>query len=413
MCGFQTAKRGLMLSGGETSVLVRENQAGVTFVTLSSKRKLPHGLHSDFGERRKKRITPKMELDGGAAAVGSDGVLDFSRSNLNTFTAGDVSDEKKRDTKQLYLNNNRLYALPSSVTHFSNLQLLDISNNRLSAIGEDITRLAKLRTLIAKNNRLNEFSLPKGFGSLQLEVLNLSGNRFEEIPLQCTKLRRLQSLSLGGNRLKSIPAEIENLTSLELLYLGGNFISAIPAEIANLPYLSYLVLCDNRIQSVPPQLTRLHSLRSLSLHNNLLTYLPREIVSLVHLQELSLRGNPLVVRFVKELMYDPPSLLELAGRTVKSRNVPYSPPDLPSNLLKYLDLASKCPNPKCAGVYFDSCVRHIKFVDFCGKYRLPLMHYLCSPECTTSPCSSNPQSDADSEDENSVPADRLQRVLLG
>lgn len=65
-----------------------------------------------------------------------------------------------------------------------------------------------------------------------------------------------------------------------------------------------------------------------------------------------------------------------------------------------------------AGVYFDSCVRQIKFVDFCGKYRLPLMHYLCSPECT-SPCSSNPQSDADSEDENSVPAYRLQRVLLG
>lgn len=75
--------------------------------------------------------------------------------------------------------------------------------------------------------------------------------------------------------------------------------------------------------------------------------------------------------------------------------------------------------PDCAfpvtlvpGVYFDSCVRQIKFVDFCGKYRLPLMHYLCSPECT-SPCSSNPQSDAESEEENSVPADRLQRVLLG
>lgn len=95
--------------------------------------------------------------------------------------------------------------------------------------------------------------------------------------------------------------------------------------------------------------SRLHSLRSLSLHNNLLTYLPREILSLVHLQELSLRGNPLVVRFIKEMTYDPPSLLELAGRTIKSRNIPYSPCDLPSNLLRYLDLASKCPNPKCAG----------------------------------------------------------------
>lgn len=94
---------------------------------------------------------------------------------------------------------------------------------------------------------------------------------------------------------------------------------------------------------------RLHSLRSLSLHNNLLTFLPREILSLVHLHELSLRGNPLVVRFVKEMTYDPPSLLELAGRNVKSRNIPYYPCDLPANLVRYLDLASKCPNPKCAG----------------------------------------------------------------
>lgn len=102
--------------------------------------------------------------------------------------------------------------------------------------------------------------------------------------------------------------------------------------------------------------SRMHSLRSLSLHNNLLTYLPREILSLVHLHELSLRGNPLVVRFVKEMTYDPPSLLELAGRTIKSRNIPYSPCDLPANLLRYLDLASKCPNPKCAGEILFCCI---------------------------------------------------------
>ncbi|XP_059417553.1 leucine-rich repeat-containing protein 58-like isoform X1 [Carassius carassius] len=346
------------------------------------------------------------------ASSSSESVLDLSRLNLNNNGLDSLSDKRRKDTKQLYLCYNRMTVLPESISLFSNLEFLDISNNALSVISEDITRLNKLKTLIAKNNRLNDSSLPKDFGSLRLEVLNLSGNRFEEMPSQCLQLLWLQSLSLGGNRLKSIPAEIKSLASLELLYLGGNQISSIPAELANLPSLCYLVLCDNRIQSVPPQLNKLHSLRSLSLHNNLLTYLPREILSLVHLQELSLRGNPLVVRFVKDMTYDPPSLLELAGRTVKSKNLAYSHKDLPSHLVNYLDMASKCPNPKCAGVYFDSCVRHIKFVDFCGKYRLPLMHYLCSPECT-SPCSSNPQSDADSDEDNSVPADRLQRVLLG
>nr|XP_008512865.1 PREDICTED: leucine-rich repeat-containing protein 58 [Equus przewalskii] len=263
--------------------------------------------------------------------------------------------------------------------------------------------------------------LPKGLARSplcrSLQVLNLSGNCFQEVPASLLELRALQTLCLGGNQLQSIPAEIENLRSLECLYLGGNFIKEIPPELANLPSLKYLVLCDNKILSVPPQLSQLHSLRSLSLHNNLLTYLPREILNLIHLEELSLRGNPLVVRFVRDLTYDPPTLLELAARTIKIRNIPYTPYDLPGNLLRYLSLASNCPNPKCGGVYFDCCVRQIKFVDFCGKYRLPLMHYLCSPECS-SPCSSvshssTSQSESDSEDEAGVAAHRMQKVLLG
>ncbi len=152
-----------------------------------------------------------MENQEGAAAAG-DAVMDFSRLGLDTFLVDSISDERKRDTTQLYLNHNRLPSLPSSIRLFCNLEFLDISNNGLSVILEGITRLTRLKTLLAKNNRLDEFSLPKEFGSLPLEVLNFSGNRFEEIPLQCMKLLRLQSLSFGGNRLKSIPAEIENLT---------------------------------------------------------------------------------------------------------------------------------------------------------------------------------------------------------
>ncbi|XP_060786392.1 leucine-rich repeat-containing protein 58 isoform X1 [Neoarius graeffei] len=349
-------------------------------------------------------------LDG---AEGGGSVLDLSHLSLNSVNFETVSEKRSAETTELHLCYNRLAALPVSVSRFTSLEFLDVSNNGLLLLGAALTGLSRLRSLIAKNNRLDEGSLPKDFSSLQrLEVLNFSGNCFEEIPTQVLQLQRLHSLSFGGNRLTHIPPDIDRLTGLELLYLGGNMISSIPVELANLPVLSYLALCDNRIQSIPPQFTRLHSLRSLSLHNNLLTYLPREILSLVQLQELSLRGNPLVVRFIKDMTYDPPSLLELAGRAVKTRNLCYSEQDLPADLVTYLDLASKCPNPKCGGVYFDSCVRHIKFVDFCGKYRLPLMHYLCSPECT-SPCSSNPQSDADSDDDQTVPADRLQRVLLG
>ncbi|XP_069744602.1 leucine-rich repeat-containing protein 58 [Narcine bancroftii] len=341
-----------------------------------------------------------------------DNVLNLSRMNLETVALDDVSEERRRETQHLLLTHNRFSVFPGDIACLRNLRFLDLSCNGLTHISDQILQLTHLKTLIAKNNRMDEFSLPKDLGKMSLEVVNFSGNRFEMVPSQILELQRLKSLSLGGNRLKTIPPEIENLTSLELLYLGGNGILLIPPELANLPYLSYLGLCDNRIQGLPPQFAQLNSLRSLSLHNNLLTYLPQEILNLVHLQELSLRGNPLVVRFVKDLTFNPPSLLELAGRIVKSRNFHYTHKDMPENLVKYLDSASKCPNPKCAGVYFDSCVRHIKFVDFCGKYRLPLMHYLCSPQCY-SPCSSSSQSDCDSDDEFNVPQHRMQKVLLG
>lgn len=122
--------------------------------------------------------------------------------------------------------------------------------------------------------------------------------------------------------------------------------------------------CFAHLDRASLSIPRLHSLRSLSLHNNLLTYLPREILNLVHLEELSLRGNPLVVRFVRDLTYNPPSLQELAGRTVKTRNVPYAPSDLPDSLVRYLSLASNCPNPKCGGKFTCTALLPAGFLSF-------------------------------------------------
>ncbi|XP_076325734.1 leucine-rich repeat-containing protein 58-like [Tachypleus tridentatus] len=116
------------------------------------------------------------------------------------------------------------------------------------------------------------------------------------------------------------------------------------------------------------------------------------------------------------MTYDPPSLLELSARCIKITRVTYRKSDLPANLFNYLALAQRCVNPKCKGVYFDARIEHIKFVDFCGKYRLPLLQYLCSPSCTSRPTyvSSSSSSEAEvSDDDEQVAASKLKRVLLG
>ena len=97
-----------------------------------------------------------------------------------------------------------------------------------------------------------------------------------------------------------------------------------------------------------------------------------------------MRDNPLVVRFVSDMTHNPPSLLELAARVIKTADIRYDEESLPKNLVEYLNSGHRCVNPKCKGVFFYNRVEHVKFVDFCGKYRLPLLQYLCSRKCVES-----------------------------
>ncbi|KAI8775122.1 leucine-rich repeat-containing protein 58 [Biomphalaria glabrata] len=245
-----------------------------------------------------------------------------------------------------------------------------------------------------------------------LEVINVSGNNIELFPPQFTELDKLQVLHCGGNNIKELPNTIKHLTRLQVLYLGGNQLVEIPAEVGYLSELTNLVLCDNRLQSLPPTLINLRNLRSLSLHNNKLSTLPTEIVAL-NLVELSLRNNPLVNKFVEDLVYNPPSLMELSGRIIKIERIRYTAEDLPYSLIRYLDSAQRCVNPHCKGVYFSSRVEQIKFVDFCGKYRLPLLQYLCSPSCSTGTPPVTSHRDTDDQDEGWEARERMRKVLLG
>lgn len=197
----------------------------------------------------------------------------------------------------------------------------------------------------------------------------------------------------------------------------------------------------------------------------------------IFLVQLSLRDNPLVVRFVSDMTHNPPSLLELAARVIKTNDIRYDRESIPRNLVEYLNSGHRCVNSKCkgqrldlykiqssislttsnihfffdswsaalslstallhtvyvhfslelfshfnlveqvetmhnnntkntieiaififlviflkdkmfirfvTGVFFNNRVEHVKFVDFCGKYRLPLLQYLCSRKCIES-----------------------------
>lgn len=315
--------------------------------------------------------------------------LDYGRMNLTEITLeDDLNSETKsklktqKDIETMLLNHNRLKIIPIAIKHFINLKVLDLSSNNLTELPEAVSSLP-LVTLIAKNNMLTNSSLPKSLSSKNsmLKELNLSGNLLTHFPDQVLELRYLKYLYVGGNQIPSISKDIWKMHSLQILSLGGNFISDVPDTVGCLCQLQALVLCDNLIESLPTSIARLKNLKSLLLHKNRLRHLPKDIVALKNLTELSLRDNPLVVRFVQEMAINPPSLMELSARAVKAAPIKYGPEDLPLTLIEYLNSANCCVNPNCKGVFFNNRVEHIKFVDFCGKYRVPLLQYLCSSKC--------------------------------
>ncbi len=140
-----------------------------------------------------------------------------------------------------------------------------------------------------------------------------------------------------------------------------------------------------------------------------------------------------MVRFVRDLTYDVPTLKELVARTIKLHKVSYDDKSIPKSLVDYLNSAKSCLNPKCKGliplfppsifsffclslgVYFESCHKNIKFVDFCGKFYLPLLQFLCSPACTSTPTFRMTSSDSDDTDDQPTKdmSSKFKKVLLG
>ncbi|XP_048650334.1 leucine-rich repeat-containing protein 58 isoform X2 [Marmota marmota marmota] len=167
-----------------------------------------------------------MEEAGAVVATTGEAELNWSRLSVSAETLEselEARGEERRGSREallrLLLPHNRLVSLPRALgSGFQHFQLLDVSGNALTALGSELLALTGLRTLLARNNRLGgSGALPKGLAESplrhSLQVLNLSGNCFQEVPASLLELRALQTLSLGGNQLQSIPAEIENLQS--------------------------------------------------------------------------------------------------------------------------------------------------------------------------------------------------------
>ena len=108
--------------------------------------------------------------------------------------------------------------------------------------------------------------LPKSIFELpNLQELNLSHNKLEEIPAVTEWSICMASLNLLNNKLTSLPSRITALSLLSL-NIGNNRLSAVPLCICSFTTLQSLNLSDNpEITVLPAQMGRLSSLSHLNL----------------------------------------------------------------------------------------------------------------------------------------------------
>lgn len=137
---------------------------------------------------------------------------DLSYSSLQ-----DIPDSvlyRASELRALSLANNQLSpCIGRRIADFRNLVKLDISNNGLFHLREEISGLIKLRTLIARNNYLCSENIPKSLAIMKtLEVVNMSGNQFIDVPPIFFKLEKLRYLHMGANQIKELPIQIKELT---------------------------------------------------------------------------------------------------------------------------------------------------------------------------------------------------------
>eukprot|EP00911_Craspedida_sp_UC1_P002127 UC1_evm2s1636 len=305
----------------------------------------------------------------------------------------------------LDLSHNSLTELPSALFNLKHLVHFNASNNAISRIPKDVGRLDALVRLDMSHNRLQ--GVPEEIGGCRsLQIIYLGANEFETWPKQLIGLPDLRRVYLGNNALTHVPASVGTMRMLEVLYLGGNRLRHVSTHIARLNRLQKLYLGDNELTDLPP-LDGMRALRILNLHNNRIRTLPTSLLQLQQLRQLSLRGNPLVRDFVRDVgPRQTFSLKEICARTIKNNGVQYDETMLPSDLLSYLGSGCRCTNPECDGWYFTG-VQTVEFVDVCGKYRVPLMKYICKGPCTR-PAPVRPRNKLSSRECRS----KMQRVLL-
>lgn len=200
--------------------------------------------------------------------------------------------ETAQKTGVLKISQQRLTDFPPHMRNFPNvLRTLDLSENRFIQLPEDIGRFTLLKHLNVSDNRLTE--LPAVIGQMiKLETLNVMNNMLLSIPREFANLKNLKQVHLSNNQLTEFPAMFGGIKNLDVLDVSRNKITSIPAEAKELQ-VTELICNQNQISSLAVEIAECPRLKTLRLEENCLpiTEIHTKILKESKISNLHLDGN--------------------------------------------------------------------------------------------------------------------------
>ena len=147
-------------------------------------------------------------------------------------------------------------------------------------------------------------TLPARFVELApfLKRLDLSYNKFVELPDVLFTCTNLEKLALSQYELVDIDDRITKLKRLEELGLYCTKLKTLPPAICDLPALEVLGLSSTNLRSLPPEIGKLKSLRVLGLAGSKISNLPAELATLPKLAKIYIHSSPLDPAKVKAML---------------------------------------------------------------------------------------------------------------
>ncbi len=230
--------------------------------------------------------------------------LEDFNADYNTFSELPPSMRLMTALVRVSIEANELTCLLPDVRALRKLEFLNVANNELTELGDGICELSRLSVLrFSQNRRINR--LPAHIGGLPLAELDCSQCSLTEFPESFRQLApTLKKLDISDNKFQQVPDAIWDSNKLEELDIGnnngmpnaniGNNIASLSDRIGDLVNLRELTCTFVRITTLPATIAKLTGLQLLVLSNNSdLTSLSEsedgnEFEKLVNLAELNI-----------------------------------------------------------------------------------------------------------------------------